>query len=148
MIATARCPVCGGVSSILSLESADQYVCRCGQSRSDSASSPLGSSPGFGSVSPTPVARAACDVPNRVGNYRIVRPIGVGGFGTVYEAFDEKLLRRVALKIAHPVMMQDVDLRGRFIREGLAAAGVRHNGIVVVYDADTDGTFYYIASEF
>jgi serine/threonine protein kinase len=87
-------------------------------------------------------------MPTRVGNYRIIRRVGAGGFGTVYEAFDEKLERRVALKIAHPVMMQDAGLRSRFIREGRTAAGVRHNGIVVVYDADSDGTYYYIASEF
>jgi S-DNA-T family DNA segregation ATPase FtsK/SpoIIIE len=148
MIATTRCPVCGGVSSISSSESNDQHVCRCGQSSSELSAVSLGSSPDLGSLSPAPVSRAGGDMPRRVGNYQIIRPIGAGGFGTVYEAFDEKLRRRVALKIAHPIMMQDADLRSRFIREGRTAAGVRHNGIVVVYDADSDGTFYYIASEF
>jgi serine/threonine protein kinase len=147
MMTTVRCPVCGGLSGIFSALSDDEIVCRCGQSSSGLSSLSLDSSAASDLSWHEGPFRGA-GVPDRVGNYRIVRPIGAGGFGTVYEALDEKLQRRVALKIAHPTMMQDPDHRARFIREGRAAASVRHSGIVVIYDADTDGTYYYIASEF
>jgi DNA segregation ATPase FtsK/SpoIIIE, S-DNA-T family len=148
MTSTDRCPVCGGISGIFAGESEFREICRCAQSSTDASSSSLLLALGVEPSSGDRSIQSAAFMPMRVGNYRIVRPIGAGGFGTVYEAFDEKLQRRVALKVAHPAMMQDADLRARFIKEGRAAAGVRHNGIVVIYDADTDGTYYYIASEF
>jgi S-DNA-T family DNA segregation ATPase FtsK/SpoIIIE len=152
MLTTERCAACGEISSVFAGDGEISEGCRCNLSR-------LGEESGSSSIlfsltfEASPVAQAArgfggAVVPERVGNYRLVRSIGAGGFGTVYEAFDEKLERRVALKIAHPAMMQDADLRARFIKEGRAAAGVRHNSIVVIYDADSDGAFYYIASEF
>ena len=111
---TTRCPVCGGLSGIFSPESDHPDACRCGQGRSDSALCSLDSDPPMQELTP-PVDDA---LPERIGNYQIVRQVGTGGFGTVYEAFDDKLKRRVALKVAHPAMMRDPDLRSRFIREG------------------------------
>src|SRR3954462_735042 len=103
MIATARCPACGEASSVSSLDGG-QVVFQCGgnaSSYSDAFKS-SGSSSGPGSNPHGPVPVADAPLPGRVGKYRIDRPVGTGGFGTVYLAHDDKLERRVALQIASP----------------------------------------------
>ena len=68
----------------------------------------------------------------RIGQYRIVRQIGRGGMGVVYEARDERLQRSVAIKTilpaANPVM------RDRFLREARAAAAVSHPHICQLFE--------------
>ena len=80
-----------------------------------------------------------------LGDYRIVRPLGQGGMGTVYEAEQSKLQRRVALK----VLSQSVstDALDRFRREAEAGGRLSHSGIIAVHDfGDIDGV-PYIAQE-
>ncbi len=81
-------------------------------------------------------ARPLLDEPaDRIGKYRIVREIGRGGMGIVYEALDVELGRKVALKvIALPPGAPDA-ARERFLREARAAARLNHPGIAAVYDA-------------
>jgi len=71
-------------------------------------------------------------MPNSIGHYRIVRQIGRGGMGVVYEAFDEKLRRAVALKTILP--SADAQMRDRLMREARAAAAVSHPNICQIFE--------------
>ena len=84
-----------------------------------------------------------------VGRYRIVAKLGQGGMATVYRAFQASLQRDVALKVLRPGFSQDAEFRGRFEREAIAIARLRHPHIVQVFDfeATPDGD-YVLAMEF
>jgi serine/threonine protein kinase len=82
--------------------------------------------------------------PERVGEYRIVREIGRGGMGVVYEAEQESLGRRVALKVLPGHLLTDAKLRARFRRESQAAARLHHTNIVPVFAVgERDGLCFY-----
>jgi tetratricopeptide (TPR) repeat protein len=68
--------------------------------------------------------------------------------GTVYEATDSVLHRKVALKTMMQHLAGNQDLRARFLREAQAAGGLRHRNIVTVYDLGEDKGMPYIAMEF
>ena len=81
----------------------------------------------------------AVETGERVAHYRIVRRLGEGGMGVVYEAFDERLERRVALKLLRHAAA-DPSAGPRLIREARVAARVVHPLICQVYDlGDVDG---------
>jgi serine/threonine-protein kinase len=82
--------------------------------------------------------------PAEVGRYRILREIGRGAMGAVYEAEDTQLNRRVALKILRTL---GAEFRARFEREARAMAQVAHANVVTVYDAGEAGGHPYIAME-
>lgn len=69
---------------------------------------------------------------HRIGRYRIEDPVGQGGMGTVYQAFDETTNRNVALKVLAPDISEA--LRERFLAECEAQAKIRHPHIMPVYD--------------
>jgi len=78
-----------------------------------------------------------------IAGYRLDRCIGEGSTAVVYLAQDERLRRRVALKVLAPELARDADFRTRVIREARAAAALGHPYIVPVFEADeTDGTLY------
>jgi serine/threonine protein kinase/WD40 repeat protein len=82
--------------------------------------------------------------PERYGEFRLVRRIGRGGMGVVYEAVQEPLGRRVALKILAGPLAADPTARERFRREARTAAGLHHTHIVPVYAVgEQDGMAYY-----
>ena len=68
------------------------------------------------------------------GRYRLVRCLGRGGMGAVYEAKQEDLGRRVAVKVLHAHLANDQDVLTRFRREAQAAGGLGHPNIVQVTD--------------
>src|SRR6202030_3634281 len=68
----------------------------------------------------------------RLGQYRLERRLGGGGMAVVYLARDERLDRRVALKVLAPVLAEDEAFRKRFIRESRAAAAVEDPHIIPV----------------
>ncbi len=71
----------------------------------------------------------------QVSRYRIVRPLGRGGMGEVFEAEDLRLGRRVALKFLPPAQMDEVAQK-RFLNEARLAAQLRHPHICPIYDVD------------
>jgi serine/threonine protein kinase len=73
-------------------------------------------------------------LPEVLGSYRVVRWIGAGGMGQVYEALDVRLERPVALKVLPPELGDDPDRLRRFAREARAASALNHPNIVTVYD--------------
>jgi len=82
--------------------------------------------------------------PERLGDYRLVRRIGGGGMGVVYEAQQEPFGRRVALKIIKPELLYFEGARERFRREVDAIAKLEHPAIVSVFDAgEHEGVPYF-----
>ncbi len=71
-------------------------------------------------------------MPERIGHYRILRQIGRGGMGIVYEAVDEVLQRSVAIKTLLP--SADVHVRERLMREARTAAAVSHPNICQLFE--------------
>jgi serine/threonine protein kinase len=90
---------------------------------------------------------AAPSAPKTVGPYRIVRELGRGGMGVVYEAEQDRLRRRIALKVLPPLATLSPRRIERFLREAKSAARLDHPGIARIFDAgEADGT-WYIAME-
>jgi hypothetical protein len=87
-------------------------------------------------------------IPERMGEYRILRKIGAGGMGVVCEAVQESLGRHVALKVlpynplAWPVLLE------RFRREARAAAKLHHTNIVPVFGVGEQDGVHYFAMQF
>jgi serine/threonine protein kinase len=86
--------------------------------------------------------------PERVGAYRLVREIGRGGMGVVYEAEHESLGRRVALKVLPVAAAQEAKLLERFRREARAAAQLHHTNIVPVFEVGQDGGVFFYAMQY
>lgn len=83
-----------------------------------------------------------------VGRYEIVRLVGEGGMGTVYEATDSRLCRRVALKVLSSSLKGKHKAAKRFTIEAQAAARLVHPNVVRVYDFDVECDIPYLAMEF
>ena len=82
--------------------------------------------------------------PARVGEYRILRLVGRGGMGAVYEAVQESLGRHVALKLLPAEALADPRRLERFRREAKAAARLHHTNIVPVFGVgEADGRHFY-----
>jgi serine/threonine protein kinase len=79
-----------------------------------------------------------------LGDYRIIREVGRGGMGVVYEAIQESLGRHVALKVFSPWLRSDARQIERFRREARAAARLHHTNIVPVFGVgEHEGQRYY-----
>jgi serine/threonine-protein kinase len=83
----------------------------------------------------------------QVGDYRILCEIGRGGMGVVYEAEQQALGRRVALKVLPKTSAGDSSAQVRFQREARAAARMHHTNIVPVFDVGQDGNHLYYAMQ-
>ncbi|MEN8165026.1 MAG: serine/threonine-protein kinase, partial [Acidobacteriota bacterium] len=70
---------------------------------------------------------------DRIGNIRIVKRLGQGGMGEVFEGFDERLLRRVAVKALNPGSFASEDSRARFLREAQVLSRLDHANICRIH---------------
>lgn len=81
----------------------------------------------------------------RVGRYEIVRELGRGTMSIVYEGFDGRIDRHLAIKVLRHKYARDVNARQRFLREARAAGGLAHPNIVTVFDVgQAEGTPYLV----
>jgi eukaryotic-like serine/threonine-protein kinase len=81
------------------------------------------------------------------GAYRVVRQIGSGGMACIFEATDARLGHRVAIKRLHPHIAERPGATERFLREGQAAARVRHPHVVQVFALGKEGTSAFLVME-
>jgi serine/threonine protein kinase len=82
-------------------------------------------------------------IPEQFGRYRILKPLGSGGMGTVYLAKDEQLDRRVALKVPHFRAEDGKEVLARFLQEARAAAALDHANLCPVLDfGEIEGVYY------
>jgi serine/threonine-protein kinase len=80
--------------------------------------------------------------------YCLVRKIGEGGMGAVFEAENIRTKKRVAVKWLHPSISDHEQAAARLVREAQAAARVRHPNVVDVYDVEREGDSVFLVMEF
>ncbi len=81
-------------------------------------------------------------------DYRLIREIGRGGMGVVFEAMDQSLHRRVAIKVLPHSLVSDPRNLDRFRREAKAAARLRHPNIVSVFGVGQAGEYHYYVMDY
>ena len=84
----------------------------------------------------------------RLGPYEILSSLGRGGMGEVYLARDERLGRKVALKLLPAHFMKDRERLGRFEQEARAASSLNHPSILTIYEIGREDGKHFIATEF
>ena len=84
----------------------------------------------------------------RLGGYRVLKEVGRGGMGVVYQAEDDRLKRAVAVKAMLPALASRPNAAKRFLREAQAVAAVEHDHIVRIYQVGEDRDIPFLAMEF
>jgi hypothetical protein len=84
----------------------------------------------------------------RLGAYRVLKVLGAGGMGVVFRAEDPHLERPVALKAMLPALAASPSAKKRFLREAKAAAALKHDHVVAIYQVSEDRGAPFIAMEF
>ena len=84
----------------------------------------------------------------RLGDYRVLEVLGVGGMGVVFRAEDPKLERLIALKAMKPDIAVSELAKDRFLREAKATAAIDHDNIVQIYQVGEDDNVPFIAMQF
>jgi serine/threonine protein kinase len=85
--------------------------------------------------------------PETLGDFQLLREIGRGGMGVVYEALQKSLKRRVALKVVNPMIAGSEKQIRRFRREAESAAKLHHSNIVPVYGSGEDQGLHFYAMQ-
>jgi eukaryotic-like serine/threonine-protein kinase len=132
-LASATCPSCGS-----------PIDCSGPPTRVDATAEHYPSGDSLDSVDLQTVAQADARRKGRIGRFLIRDRIGGGGYGDVFNAFDPRLEREVALKILKTGKL-DAKATERFLREARAAAKLNHKNIVALYDAGQDDGRLWIA---
>ena len=85
----------------------------------------------------------------RLGHYQILRMLGSGGMGQVFEAVHDQIKRRAAIKILHKRFAHNRQIAARFLNEAKATSRVEHAGIVHIYEfGQTDDGVAFIVMEY
>ena len=84
----------------------------------------------------------------RLGGYRVLEVMGVGGMGVVFRAEDPKLKRQIALKAMKPGVAASRSAKDRFLREAQATAAIEHDNIVSIYQVGEDRGIAFIAMRY
>jgi serine/threonine protein kinase len=112
------------------------------------AVSPSLDGPAAGPSSPHPAPLAAADLAVPLGDFRILREIGRGGMGIVYEAEQLSLGRRIALKVLPFALTLDSRQLQRFKNEARAAAQLHHSNIVPIYSVGCERGVHFYAMQY
>jgi hypothetical protein len=146
------CPACRNA-----VENAgpDSFVSKVRAAKPGDSSLPPGASPPLttdaSSVAKTPATCPPEDLPPELANhpkYRIIRELGRGGMGVVYQAMQTLMDRTVAVKVINPSVLEHRDSLARFQAEVKAAAKLDHANIVRAHDADQVGGLHLLVMEF
>jgi serine/threonine protein kinase len=89
----------------------------------------------------------AADELGRLGPYRVLKVLGAGAMGVVFQAEDPHLRRPVALKVMRPSLAASPEFHRRFLREARLAAAIEHEHIVTVYQVGEDRGFPFLAMQ-
>src|SRR5262249_45448011 len=81
----------------------------------------------------------------RLGHYAILKVLGTGAMGVVFQAQDIHLKRLVALKVVKPTLAAHMESHRRFLREAQLAAAIDHDHIVTVYHVGEDRGVLFLA---
>ncbi len=84
----------------------------------------------------------------RLGSYRVLKALGAGGMGVVFQAQDLHLRRPVALKVMKPALAANEGDRQRFLREARAAAAVAHDHIITIFQVGEDRGTPFLTMQF
>ena len=87
-------------------------------------------------------------MPEQLGCYRLLKPLGQGGMGSVYLAEDTALRRRVALKVPLLSKADGTAMRERFHREARSAAAIKHPNVCPILDSGEDRSVPFLVMEF
>jgi serine/threonine-protein kinase len=91
-------------------------------------------------------------MPTKLGRYEVIRVLGKGAMGVVYEGRDPNIGRRVAIKTARREVVEASgmadEMMERFLREAKAAGALNHPNIITIYDAAEEDGMAYIAMEY
>jgi CheY-like chemotaxis protein/predicted Ser/Thr protein kinase len=93
-------------------------------------------------------SQEAGDGKPRIGRYEIIKELGQGAMGIVYQALDPNIQRVVALKVLRPALTSDPEFRQRFRREARSAGRLIHPGIVTIFDAAEEGDTSFLVMEY
>ena len=85
---------------------------------------------------------------SRIGKYRLLDQVAIGGQGTVYRAWDTDLGQVIALKVLHPHLATDLTIVERFRREAQLAASITHRNVTRIFEVGQDGDRHFIAMEY
>lgn len=83
-----------------------------------------------------------------LGRYRLLEKVGQGGMGVVYRAEDTRLNREVAIKLIHPNLLQDPDIRRRFLREAQAASAITHANVCIIHSIEEEEGQLFLVLEY
>jgi tetratricopeptide (TPR) repeat protein/tRNA A-37 threonylcarbamoyl transferase component Bud32 len=94
------------------------------------------------------IAAALFGMTMSIGRYRVLNRLGEGGMGTVYAAFDDRLDRRIAIKLLRASQLDSAEARERTLREARALARLSHPNVVHVYEVGEFEDQLFVAMEF
>ena len=129
-----ECPQCGTRLQLVGLE-VDGVTCgSCGST--------------FRVAGVDGATRERVALPKQIGSFRIERLLGAGSCGTVFQGFDERLQRKVAIKVPRRGYFHEQDEVELFRKEGQAAAKLQHPRIVKVFEVGEENGRPYLVSDF